>query len=258
MRVLVLLSGGQDSTTVLFRALDDGHEVYALTINYGQRHAIEIGAAARVYEEALKHYRPLLLGHEILHIGSILESSSPLVSDNELEQYADHQSLPGGIERTFVPLRNQLFLTIAANRAVAHQCESIHLGVSQEDYGGYPDCRIPFLIAIGDAIDAGLEGVAKVDIEAPLVQMTKADTVRMAASMRGCWEALAFTHTAYDGGYPPVSHDHASLLRAKGFEEAGLPDPLVVRAARENLMPLPHTPNYDDVNRELQQETRVE
>lgn len=254
MRALVLLSGGQDSTTVLFKALHDGYDVFCLTLNYGQRHAAELNAACRVYAEATTRYRDQLLGQEVLNIGRILESTSPLVSDNELEQYPDWQSLPGGIEKTFVPLRNQLFLTIAANRAVVHRCELIFIGVSQEDYGGYPDCRVPFMTSIGEAIDHGLEGVAQVDIEAPLILMRKEETVRLAYGIPGCWEALAFSHTAYDGAYPPTGNDHATLLRAKGFEQAGLPDPLIVRAVKEGLMPLPDTPNYRDVAEQFAQE----
>lgn len=241
-KAIVVLSGGQDSTTCLAIAIErHGVEnIKCVTFNYGQRHVIEIAAAFNV---------AALLGvtqHECLALSNnILKSTSPLVSDSELEQYADHASLPGGIEKTFVPLRNQLFLTLAANRAVDFGAEYIYTGVCQEDFGGYPDCRRSFIDTLQTAINLSNEGAATpIEIVTPLMDMTKADAVLLALELDGCYRALAYSHTAYDGAYPPVGHDHASLLRAKGFEEAGVPDPLVIRAAYEGLMELPATTNY--------------
>ena len=246
MRVLVLLSGGQDSTTVLFMALAAGHEVVALSIDYGQRHVAELAAARKVVDIALEHYGERMSAHASVELPrDVLRSLSPLVSNQPLEQYSDFHSLPGGVEKTFVPLRNQLFLTIAANYAVHYGCEEIHIGVSQEDYGGYPDCRAEFLGHLQEAIDWGLLGVTSVAIRSPLLHLSKAATVLRAFNLKPCWEAMAYTHTAYDGRYPPTGKDHASLLRAKGFFEAGLPDPLVVRAVTEGLMQPPETSNYD-------------
>lgn len=239
-KVLIVLSGGQDSTTCLFQAKDLGHEVHALTINYGQRHGREISAAQIVAERAG------VLSHEVLDLGPILKGTSPLVSENELEQYEDKFDLPGGIEKTFVPMRNQLFLTLAANRAVVLGCDEIWTGVCQEDFGGYPDCRDVFIIRLNQAILESLRG--SVDrapvVVTPLMYLDKASTVRLALQHPGCYEALAFSHTGYDGAYPPTGKDHATQLRAKGFEEAGVPDPLVLRAYLEGLMALPDTPNY--------------
>ena len=239
-KALVVLSGGQDSTTCLFHAKRLFDEVHAITFNYGQRHAIEIESARIVGEMAG------VASHRFVDIGPILESTSPLVSNNELEQYKDFNSLPGGIEKTFVPMRNQLFLTLAFNRAVVIGASAIFTGVCEEDYGGYPDCRLHFIRALEDASNLGLgEGAGHIHIYTPLMSLTKAQTVALAASMLDCWEALKYTHTSYDGAYPPVGKDHATLLRAKGFAEANLPDPLVLRAWQEGLMELPETPNYD-------------
>jgi 7-cyano-7-deazaguanine synthase len=243
-KALVILSGGQDSTTCLFWAKRLGFEIHAITFDYGQRHKIELEAAATVGMMAG------VISHEFVKLGEgILKSTSPLVSDAPLEQYANHQSLPGGLEKTFVPMRNQLFITVAANRAYAMGCNVLVTGVCQEDSGGYPDCRMPFIAALEDACCKGTftneaETLPSLEIYTPLMHLTKAESVKLAENLPGCMEALAFSHTAYDGKYPPTGHDHANLLRAKGFEEAGVPDPLVMRAYREGLMALPSGPNY--------------
>lgn len=243
-KALVVLSGGQDSTTCLFWAVQKGYEVHAITFDYGQRHIRELESAKRIAR----------LGgavtHEVIELGArILAGTSPLVSNNELEQYADHQSLPGGLEKTFVPMRNQLFLTVAANRAYVMGCDVLVTGVCQEDSGGYPDCRATFIDALQNACnygtftgEPGTRGPLR--ILTPLMYLTKAASVHLACTLPGCMHALAYSHTSYDGAYPPVGKDHATLLRAKGFEEAGVPDPLVVRAWQEGLMELPNTANY--------------
>ncbi|MGL5735896.1 MAG: 7-cyano-7-deazaguanine synthase QueC [Beijerinckiaceae bacterium] len=244
-KALVVLSGGQDSTTCLFWAISEGFEVHAVTFDYGQRHRIELKSAVVIAEMAG------VRSHEIIELGSgILKGTSPLVNPAEkLEQYENHSTLPGGLEKTFVPMRNQLFLTVAANRAYVMGCNTLVTGVCQEDFGGYPDCRQAFIDSFAETSSEGTftgeeETLPPLQIWTPLMNMTKAASVRLAAELPGCLEALAYSHTAYDGKYPPTGNDHASLLRAKGFEEAGIPDPLVVRAWKEGLMELPPTPNY--------------
>lgn len=244
-KALVVFSGGQDSTTCLYHARTKFNEVRALSINYGQRHARELQAAERIAELAGAE-------HEIINVPDILQSTSPLTDRRaELEQYADWQSLPGGLEKTFVPMRNMLFLTLAANRAVAWGCDVLVTGVCQEDFGGYPDCRETFIFSLKNAMRYGLalkpdDPFGRFEILTPLMHMTKAESVRLALSLSGCYGALGFSHTAYDGAYPPRGHDHATLLRAKGFEQAGVPDPLVVRAYWEGAMQLPAAKNYQD------------
>lgn len=242
-KALVILSGGQDSTTCLYWAQQRYDDVHAITFDYGQRHRREISCATVIAKSAG------VASHEVVRLGPILAGKSPLVSDNNLEQYKDHLSLPGGLEKTFVPMRNQLFITIAANRAYVLGCAALVTGVSQEDYGGYPDCRESFIQAITEACNLGTftedsdcpEGLK---IETPLMNLSKAETVLLAIGIPGCYGALAYTHTGYDGVYPPIGKDHASLLRAKGFEEAMVPDPLVLRAACSGLMSYPNTVNY--------------
>lgn len=250
-KALVILSGGQDSTTCLYWAKERFDEVHAITFDYGQRHQRELQAAATVAQLAG------VASHETLEVGPILQGTSPLTNPNEeLEQYADHTSLPGGLEKTFVPMRNQLFITLAANHAYVRGITNLVTGVCQEDFGGYPDCRNVFIKALELACNLGTftgedGAVGNLQIHTPLMFLTKAESVHLAMQLEDCMEALAYSHTAYDGAYPPVGHDHATLLRAKGFEEAGVPDPLVVRAYHEGLMDLPDTPNYDEVRNEL-------
>lgn len=244
-KALVILSGGQDSTTCLFWAKSMYNEVHAITFDYGQRHSREIECAVQV--AALAEVD----SHHVLKVGKILAGSSPLVSDAPLEQYADMWSLPGGLEKTFVPGRNLLFLTLAANYAYSLGITDLVTGVCQEDYGGYPDCRQVFIDSAQETIRRGF-GYDEKDpfmtsfrIVTPLMNLTKKQTVELSLSIPGCGTALAFTHTGYDGAYPPLGNDHATLLRAKGFLEADFPDPLVVRAWAEGLMELPTTDNYN-------------
>lgn len=243
-KALIVLSGGQDSTTCAYYAREQGYELHAITFDYGQRHAIELDAARGIAE------RVGCVTHEIVELPKgVLLGTSPLVSDAPLDQYADHDSLPGGLEKTFVPMRNQLFLTLAANRAYVLGCDTLFTGVCQEDFGGYPDCRAEFISALATACNLGTftgqDGApGPLHIITPLMYQTKKSSVYMALAMKGCYDALAYTHTSYDGLYPPTGHDHATLLRAKGFSDAGVPDPLVLRAVWEGLMPMPEAHNY--------------
>ena len=245
-KALVVLSGGQDSTTCLGWAKQNFDEVHAITFDYGQRHSIEIDAAVKVAE---------LLGvasHEIVQVPNCLVSTSPLTSNSELEQYENFNHMDSVIgsrvEKTFVPMRNTLFMTIAANRAVALGCKHIVTGICGEDNANYPDCTEGFRETFQDLMNISLglsplyEG--RIEVVAPLMHMSKAETVLLAKSIPGCLRALAYSHTSYDGKYPPTDMNHSNVLRAHGFEEAGIPDPLVVRAWTQRLMELPETANY--------------
>jgi 7-cyano-7-deazaguanine synthase len=240
---LVVLSGGQDSTTCLFWAVAKAEgPVEAVTFDYGQRHGREIDAARTVAGMAGVSLR-------LVQIGPILEGRSPLTNEaEELEQYSDFsimdQIIGDRVELTFVPMRNALFLTLAANMAAARNISRIVTGVCQADNANYPDCRRSFIDSM-ETMAAEALGEPLLKIETPLMDLPKADTVRLAMSLPGCYRALAYSHTAYDGRYPPTGADHATVLRAHGFEQAGVPDPLLARAVFENLIPVPPTPNYD-------------
>lgn len=252
-KALVVLSGGQDSTTCLFWAKQKFTEVHAITFDYGQRHTLEIDAAHTVARMAG------VASHEVVWVPKCLVSASPLTSENALEQYASHAAMEKIIgdrrEATFVPMRNALFLTIASNRAEALGIPNLVTGVCAMDNANYDDCRAIFINAaqfyINTALGHDHRGTQSIKIHTPLMYMTKAETVQLSNELPGCWEALAYSHTSYDGKYPPTDMNHANVLRAEGFLQAGLPDPLVLRAYKEGLMDLPTTPNYAGTQMEL-------
>jgi 7-cyano-7-deazaguanine synthase len=244
-RAVIVFSGGQDSTTVLYYAKAQGFELHTVSFDYGQRHRRELESAKVIAEMAG------VASHEVIPVPGVLSGTSPLVSDSELEQYESAEALPGGIEKTFVPMRNQLFLTIAANRAYCLNARHLFTGVGQADYGGYPDCRQRFIESFEKTCNLGTftgeEGtLGALNVVTPLMHLSKRETVMLALDLPGCYEALAFSHTSYNGEYPPTSQDHASLLRAKGFADAGVPDPLMLCARMEGLIDtLPNLPGYN-------------
>jgi 7-cyano-7-deazaguanine synthase len=249
-KALVVFSGGQDSTTALFWAIQLFDEVRAITFDYGQRHSLEIEAARKIAMDAMQ--KKLIASWEVIKVPDCLHSISPLTSDSPLEKYENAEQMAevigDRVELTFVPMRNFLFLTIAMNRAVEIGSNFIVTGICQEDNANYPDTTEAFRRKFEDAANEALgtnEYGNQYQILAPLMNYSKAQTVKLAYNTPGAWEALSYSHTSYDGKYPPTDMNHANVLRAQGFKEAGLPDPLVIRAWMENLMELPETSNYD-------------
>lgn len=246
-KALVVLSGGQDSTTCLFWALQHyGREsVSAITFDYHQRHYREIQSAQRVRMIAgIPQER-----HEVVRVGPLLVSTSPLTdATQQLEQYESHEEMEkiigSRVEKTFVPMRNAFFLTLAANRAAAQGITDIVTGVCEADNANYPDCRQEYIDSQIHTINKAL-GTTDMTIMTPLMYMTKAESVKLALNIPGAYTALAYSHTAYDGSYPPSGKDHATVLRAHGFAEANIPDPLIIRAHREFQMVLPNSANYE-------------
>jgi 7-cyano-7-deazaguanine synthase len=245
---LVVLSGGQDSTTCLFWAKLQYENVYSISFDYGQRHRIELDSATEIAKLAN------VVRHSVIEIPKeMLKSASPLNSNNKLDEYGSfsemQQKVGNSIEKTFVPMRNTLFLTIAANHAVTIGNCDLVTGICQEDNANYPDCTELFRYSMQQTINQSLG--TDVDnymfVKAPLMFKSKAETCRMSLELPGCYNALAFTHTSYDGIYPPVGNNHSNLLRAKGFELAAIPDPLVIRAWAEGKMKLPSSDNYSIV-----------
>lgn len=228
-RAMVVLSGGQDSTACLFWAKQSFDEVHAVTFDYGQRHDREIQAARKVAEMAD------VASHEVVAVGPILLGASPLTDRSQkLETYSDYASMDriigDRVELTFVPMRNLLFLTLAANRAVVRGCAAVVTGICQADNANYPDCRASFAKLAERTINEALGQVA-LAIVTPLMDLSKAETVRLSATLPGCMEALAYSHTCYAGEWPPCGRCHACVLRAHGFAEAGVQDPLIPRQA---------------------------
>lgn len=251
-RALVVLSGGQDSTTCLGWALENFEDVFAVSFDYGQKHAIEL-AAARQVVSFFERVTGRTIPHEVVAIGDIFAGMSPLTNkDEQLETYNDHAEMEAiigdRVEKTFVPMRNAVFLMLAANRAAVLGCGQLITGVCQADNANYPDCRQDFVDAAEETINEalGTMGDDQNDmlIQTPLMNMSKAESIGLALRTPHTYAALAYSHTAYDGQYPPNGKDHASILRAHGFSEAGVPDPLVLRAWGEGHMGLPESANY--------------
>ncbi|GBC92189.1 7-cyano-7-deazaguanine synthase [bacterium HR15] len=215
---VVLLSGGQDSTTCLYWAKKRFDRLYALTFDYGQRHRIELDAAHTIARMAG------VAEHRILRMSELEElGGSALLSDAPIQETSGRGNLPN----TFVPGRNLLFLTLAAAWAYQLECHDLVGGMCQTDYSGYPDCRRATIDALEEAIRLGMEW--EIRIHTPLMFLTKAQSVKLAAEV-GAMDALAYSHTCYEGRFPPCGICPACRLRAKGFEEAGVEDPLLIRA----------------------------
>jgi 7-cyano-7-deazaguanine synthase len=217
-RALVVLSGGQDSTTCLYWALREfgTGNVAAVTFDYGQRHRIELESAARVATFAGVPQTVLPIDtFDVLGGNALTASEIDVSASNDAET---------GLPNTFVPGRNLIFLTFAA--AFAYPSGFAHLvtGVAQTDYSGYPDCREETIRAVEQSIRLGME--FDVRIHTPLMHLSKAETVLLAREL-GALPAMAMTHTCYNGVRPPCGECPACELRAAGFAAAGVPDPLI-------------------------------
>lgn len=231
-KAMVVLSGGQDSTVCLFWAKQNFDEVLAITFDYGQKHSIELESAARIARIAN-------VDHEIVHIPQILRSRSPLTNPNEqLETYDNYEQMDkiigDRVELTFVPMRNAFFLTLAANYALEKDCYALVTGVCEQDNANYPDCRLNFIQKQEKTINEALGLNNEFHIFTPLINLTKAKTVLLGEQLGDdCRQALSFSHTCYAGEYPPCGKCHSCVLRAQGFKEAGIIDPLIKRVNHE-------------------------
>lgn len=220
-QAVVVLSGGQDSTTCLYWAIDrfGRTNVQSLTFDYGQRHRIELDCAARIAADAG-------VGNVRLPIDTFAALGGDALTDSTIG--VESRPVPTtGLPNTFVPGRNLVFLTFAA--AFAYQRGIAHLvtGVAQTDYSGYPDCREETIEALQQALRLGME--SDVQIHTPLMHLSKKETVLLARDL-GAIPAMAMTHTCYNGVRPPCGDCPACLLRARGFAEAGIADPLLASA----------------------------
>jgi 7-cyano-7-deazaguanine synthase len=215
---LVLLSGGQDSTTCLYWAIDQfgAGSVSCVSFDYGQRHRIELDCAARIAAAAQ-------VAHACLPIDTFAALRGDALTDPDVAVRAE-PDVRTGLPNTFVPGRNLIFLTFAAAFAFRRRIGHLVTGVAQTDYSGYPDCREPAIRAMEAALRLGME--SDVRIHTPLMHRSKRETVELARDL-GALPAMALTHTCYEGTRPPCGECPACRLRAKGFAEAGIPDPLL-------------------------------
>jgi 7-cyano-7-deazaguanine synthase len=221
-KAVVLVSGGVDSSTVLALAKQEGFEIYALSFDYGQRHRPELEAARRV-AQSLGITRHAIMRFDLRAFGG-----SALTADIDVPKGRDLQQMAAEIPVTYVPARNTIFLGFALGWCEVLGAQDIFIGVNAIDYSGYPDCRPRFLEAFENlanlATKAGVEGRAQYHIHAPLVNMSKADIIRVG---HDAGVDFSLTHSCYDpepDGLACGSCD-SCILRRRGFKDAGLPDP---------------------------------
>ncbi len=221
-RAVVLLSGGMDSTTTAAIAQRRGFDVHALSVNYGQRHAVELDAARRV---------AALLGivrHVVIDIDLRAFGGSALTSDTAVPKDTPLEAIGAGIPATYVPARNTVFLALALAWAETLDARDIFLGANALDYSGYPDCRPEYVEAFQRmanlATRAGVEGGGRITIHTPLIALSKREIVAQGMALGLDY---GITSTCYDPAPDGAAcgRCEACLLRLKGFREAGVVDP---------------------------------
>jgi 7-cyano-7-deazaguanine synthase len=219
---VVLLSGGLDSATALAVARRDGFACHALTVAYGQRHAAELEAAARV-ARALG-----AIDHRVIHLDLRLFGGSALTADLPVPKDRAPEAISTGIPVTYVPARNTVFLSLALAWAEVMGGFDIFIGVNSLDYSGYPDCRPEFVAAFERlanlATKAGVEGKGRFTVHAPLAQLSKADIIRLGVALGVDYR---LTHSCYDPAPDGAACGRCDScqLRRDGFRAAGVPDP---------------------------------
>ncbi len=220
-KALVVFSGGQDSTTCLFWAKERFDQIEAICFDYGQRHSIELESAKTI---AQKWDIPL----KIVQIEAFKQLGGNALVDHDSTISQEENALPN----TFVPGRNIIFMSLAAAWAYQLKIPNLITGVCETDYSGYPDCRKSTMESLQTTVSAGMDYTF--EIHTPLMYMSKAQTVSLAQEV-GALEALSWSHTCYEGVFPPCGKCPACMLRQKGFDEAGIQDPLIFRAESGNL-----------------------
>ncbi len=218
-KAVVLLSGGLDSATALAIAIADGFTPYALSFDYGQRHRLELDCA----HEQARHQQ--VADHVVARIDLRMFGGSALTADIDVPK----DGVDGGIPITYVPARNTVFLSFALAWAEVLGANDLYIGVNALDYSGYPDCRPEFIAAFEAmanlATKAGVEG-QRLRIHAPLIDLTKAEIIRKGVELGVDYGATSSCYDPLPSGMPCGECD-SCRLRAKGFHEAGLPDPRV-------------------------------
>lgn len=219
-RAVVLVSGGMDSAVVMAMAKEQGFDVYALSVSYGQRHTSELAAAAElaVSQGAIAHKTVTV------DLGSIGGSA---LTDTSIEVPLDQEGTEANIPVTYVPARNTIMLSVALGWAEVLGAADIFCGVNAVDYSGYPDCRPEFIAAFQDlanlATKAGVEG-AGIRVHAPLQFLSKADIAREGTRLGVDFSRTVSCYNA-DAQGRACGHCDACRLRAAGFHEAGIADP---------------------------------
>jgi 7-cyano-7-deazaguanine synthase len=220
-RAVVLLSGGLDSTVTAAQAREDGYEIDALTVRYGQRHEREL-QAARDVAEALD-----VDEHVELDVDLSAWGGSALTDEaHEVPTDRDEDEMTEEIPVTYVPARNLVFLSLATSFGETREAEAVYIGANAVDFSGYPDCRPAFLDAFErtarEGTKSGVEG-DPITVEAPLVDLPKDDIVELGVDLAA---PLELTWTCYQGGQQACGRCDACQLRLEGFRKAGVEDPV--------------------------------
>ena len=225
---VVLLSGGLDSATVLAIARADGYQPHALSFRYGQRHSVELDAAARV-AAALGAAKHVVADIDLRAFGGSALTDDALA----VPHHESAEELSPDIPVTYVPARNTIFLSFALAWAETLDSQDIFIGVNALDYSGYPDCRPEFIAAYQHlanlATKAGVEGRQQLTIHTPLIQLTKAQIIQRGLDLGVDY---SLTHSCYDpAGDQACGTCDSCLLRQRGFAELGLTDPALLPAS---------------------------
>ncbi len=217
-KALVVLSGGQDSTTCLYWAIREfgAENVSSVTFDYGQRHRIELDCVREL--SALTG-----IENRVLPIDTFAAIGGDALTDSKIAVCGEVTEKTG-LPNTFVAGRNVIFLSYAAAFAYQRGIDNIVTGVAQTDYSGYPDCREETIKALEKTLNLGMDSEFK--IHTPLMHLSKRETVELADKL-GAMPAMAMTHTCYNGQRPPCGACPSCELRARGFAEAGIEDPLL-------------------------------
>ena len=221
---MVLLSGGIDSATILAIAQSQGYDVYTMSFRYGQRHVVELDSAKQISEKmgAKKHV--------VVDIDLRAFGGSALTDDIEVPKERSDQEIGAGIPITYVPARNTIFLSFALAWAETLEIDTIFIGVNALDYSGYPDCRPEYIEAYQGmanlATKAGIEGTTQLKVHTPLISMTKAEIIKKGTEL-GVDYGLTLSCYDPDPEGRACGTCDSCLLRIKGFEEAGVPDPTI-------------------------------
>jgi 7-cyano-7-deazaguanine synthase len=224
-KAVILLSGGLDSSTVLYQARQDGYDCYALSFDYQQRHQRELIAARQIAKMAgVAEHRVVVFDLRSWGGSALTDSSIELPIDRDLGQMAEE------IPVTYVPARNTIFLSFALAYAETIQAEKVYLGVNALDYSGYPDCRPAYIAAMQQVFNLGTkQGLSgdTIQIAAPLIDLHKTEIIQLGNSLGVSW---VDTWSCYDGGELACGVCDSCQLRLAAFAALGLIDPVPYRS----------------------------
>ncbi|MXQ53882.1 7-cyano-7-deazaguanine synthase QueC [Shimazuella alba] len=220
MKAVIVLSGGLDSTTCMGIAKEAGYDLYPITFHYEQRHEREVECARQIAE-----YYGVSKYHRVVNLSFFQQLGGSSLTDKT--QMVQISGVTDQIPNTYVPARNMIFLSLATAYAEVIGAKRIYVGVSAVDFSGYPDCRPEFIESMTQTINlatkVGVTSEEKLSIETPIIQLSKADTIKIGVSLNVPYH---LTTSCYLGGTAACGACDSCRLRMKGFQEAGVADPI--------------------------------